>query len=320
MNSTSSPGQQSMRVIAKDPLADGVVALRLADAAGGRVPTWEPGSHIDLVLDTLMARQYSLCGDPADLSSLTVAVLREASGRGGSIHVHDKLEIGDVIEIGGPRNHFSLVEAESYLFVAGGIGITPLLPMLRAAQARGSNWKLLYGGRTRASMAFADELVEEFEENVSLRPQDEYGFLDLASALDAAAPGAAVYCCGPEPLLQAIEGACRERDHVNLHIERFAPKQIEEGAVDGAFDVELARSGRTIGVGAEESMIDALQRNGVVVDFSCREGTCGTCEVAVLGGKPDHRDSILTEDEQEAGDAMMICVSRSRTPKLVIDL
>lgn len=320
MNTTSSPGQQSMRVIAKDPLADGVVALRLADAAGGSVPMWEPGSHIDLVLDTSMTRQYSLCGDPSDTSTLTVAVLREGSGRGGSIHVHDKLETGDVIEIGGPRNHFALVEAESYVFVAGGIGITPLLPMLRAAQARGANWRLLYGGRTRGSMAFADELAEEFGENVSLRPQDEYGILDLASALDAAAPGTAVYCCGPEPLLQAIEAVCREREHLNLHIERFSPKQREEGAVDDAFDVELARSGRTIGVGADESIIDALQRGGVTVDFSCREGTCGTCEVAVLGGKPDHRDSILTEEEQEAGDAMMICVSRSRTPKLVIDL
>ncbi|WP_280424534.1 PDR/VanB family oxidoreductase [Nocardia carnea] len=307
-----------MRVVGKDSAADGVVTVTLADPDGGAVPAWEPGAHIDLVLGDV-TRQYSLCGDPADSTSLQVAVLREADGRGGSVYVHDKLEVGDVLDVGGPRNHFALVTAPSYLFVAGGIGITPILPMVRALAGQGKPWQLLYGGRTRESMAFAGEVASAYPARVRVRPQDEYGLLDLAAALDAAAPGTAVYCCGPEPLLRAIEAECGERDHLALHIERFAPKEITT-APAGAFEVELARSGAVVTVAETESVLDALQRSGADVDFSCREGTCGTCEVAVLAGRPEHRDSVLTEDEQAANDAMMICVSRSCTPRLVLDL
>lgn len=307
-----------MRVAGKDSAADGVVTVTLADPDGGAVPEWEPGAHIDLVLGDV-TRQYSLCGDPADTTSLRIAVLRESDGRGGSVYVHDKLEIGDVIEVGGPRNHFALVEAPSYVFVAGGIGITPILPMVRALACQGKPWRLLYGGRTRGSMAFAGDLESGHPERVRICPQDESGLLDLAVTLDAADPGAAVYCCGPEPLLRAIEAECGERDHLALHIERFAPKEVAT-APAGAFEVELARSGAVVTVAESESVLDALQRSGAEVDFSCREGTCGTCEVAVLAGRPEHRDSVLTEDEQAANDAMMICVSRSSTPRLVLDL
>lgn len=307
-----------MRVSAKEPAADGVVVVTLEDPTGAAVPQWEPGAHLDLVLGEV-TRQYSLCGNPGDGTSLTVAVLREPEGRGGSAYVHDKLAVGDVIEVGGPRNHFALTEAPSYLFVAGGIGITPLRPMLHRVDEQGVPWQLLYGGRTRGSMAFADDLAAAHPDRVQVRPQDEHGILDLATALDAAAPGTAVYCCGPEPLLLAIESACRERDHVTLHVERFAPKDIGD-TENGAFEIELGRSGGVVEVGESESIIDALARRGVEVDFSCREGTCGTCEVAVLGGTPDHRDSVLTDDEQAANDAMMICVSRSCTPRLVLDL
>jgi ferredoxin-NADP reductase len=309
-----------MKVIGKTEVADGVVSVRLADTGDAPVPAWTPGSHIDLVLDDDVVRQYSLCGDPTDESHLTVAVLREAGGRGGSILVHDKVEVGDVIAIKGPRNHFELVEAGSYLFVAGGIGITPVIPMLRSVEASGKPWQLLYGGRSRASMAFGSELAEEYGDRVSLRPQDEFGLLDLVSALDAVAPGTAVYCCGPEPLLQAVETACAARSDVTLHVERFSPKAQPADAVDGAFEVELRRSGKTITVGPDRTVLDAVLDAGVTADFSCREGTCGTCEVAVLGGRPDHRDSVLDPAEQDEGDVMMICVSRSRDPKLVIDL
>ncbi|WP_043808024.1 PDR/VanB family oxidoreductase [Rhodococcus triatomae] len=307
-----------MQVSAKDPAADGVVLVTLTDPDGGPVAHWEPGAHLDLVLGEV-TRQYSLCGDPGDTSSLTVGVLREPNGRGGSAYVHDKLAVGDLVEVGGPRNHFALADAPSYLFVAGGIGITPLRPMLRRVDEQATPWTLLYGGRTRASMAFADDLAAAHPDRVLLRPQDEFGILDLAAALDSAPPGTAVYCCGPEPLLQAIESACRERDHVTLHVERFAPKDVGD-TENGSFEVELGRTGEVVEVAETESIIDALQRRGVEVDFSCREGTCGTCEVAVLGGTPDHRDSVLTADEQAAGDAMMICVSRSCTPRLVLDL
>ncbi|MFC8529912.1 PDR/VanB family oxidoreductase [Nocardia sp. NPDC057227] len=312
------PSTRRLRVTGREPLADGVVAITLADPSGAEVPAWEPGAHIDVELGDIV-RQYSLCGDPDDRSELRIAVLREPDGRGGSEYVHDKLAIGDEIGIAGPRNHFALTEAPSYLFVAGGIGITPLLPMLRAVRRAGRPWRLLYGGRSHGSMAFADDLAAEFPEQVAVRPQDEHGLLDLAAALDGAAGGAAVYCCGPEPLLAAIEAERRDRVAVTLHVERFAPKRIE-AAPAGAFEVELARSGTVIQVAATESVLDALHRGGADVDFSCREGTCGTCEVAVLRGTPEHRDSVLTEDEQAAGDAMMVCVSRSATPRLVLDL
>ncbi|MGW1740097.1 PDR/VanB family oxidoreductase [Nocardia sp. NPDC001965] len=307
-----------MCVIGKESAADGVVTVTLAEPDGATVPEWEPGAHIDLVLGDI-TRQYSLCGDPGDRSSLRVAVLREPDGRGGSVYVHDKLDIGDLLEVGGPRNNFTLVEAPFYLFVAGGIGITPLLPMLASLAGQGRPWRLLYGGRSRGSMAFAADLARAYPEQVRVSPQDECGLLDLATALDGTEPGTAVYCCGPEPLLQAIEAGCRERDHLSLHVERFAPKEVA-AASTGAFEVELARAGTVVTVAESESVLDALQRSGADVDFSCREGTCGTCEVAVLAGRPDHRDSVLTEDEQAANDAMMICVSRSCTPRLVLDL
>ncbi|MGX6511007.1 PDR/VanB family oxidoreductase [Rhodococcus sp. SJ-2] len=312
--------QSKMQVIGKDAVADGVVAVHLADPDGGRVPAWEPGSHIDVIIDESTVRQYSLCGDPADDTGLTVAVLREVNGRGGSRWVHDSLQVGDLVSIDGPRNNFRLEPAQSYLFVAGGIGITPLLPMLRAADAAGADWKLLYGGRTRASMAFADDLAARHSGRVELRPQDEYGILDLKAALDAVADGTGVYCCGPEPLLQAIENECRGRSGVALHVERFAAKERPADAVDGAFEVELQQSGKTITVDANETLLDAVLGAGVDVPFSCREGTCGTCETAVVEGVPDHRDSVLTEDEQAENDCMMICISRSCTAKLTLDL
>ncbi|MCK8673001.1 PDR/VanB family oxidoreductase [Rhodococcus sp. HM1] len=320
MAAHSNSEQDKMQVIGKDVVADGVVAVRFADPDGGRVPAWDPGSHIDIIIDESTVRQYSLCGDPADDTCLTVAVLREENGRGGSRWVHDSLQIGDLVSIAGPRNNFRFEPAQSYLFVAGGIGITPLLPMVRAAEAVGADWRLLYGGRTRASMAFADDLAARYPDRVLLRPQDEYGLLDLAGELDAVAAGTGVYCCGPEPLLQAIENECRNRAGIALHVERFAAKERPADAVDQAFDVELRQSGRTITVDASETLLDAVLRAGVDVSFSCREGTCGTCETAVLDGVPDHRDSVLTEDEQAENDCMMICVSRSCTAKLTLDL
>ncbi|MBH0119423.1 oxidoreductase [Rhodococcus sp. CX] len=320
MAAHSNSEQYKMQVIGKDVVADGVVAVRFADPDGGRVPAWDPGSHIDIIIDESTVRQYSLCGDPADDTCLTVAVLREENGRGGSRWVHDSLQIGDLVSIAGPRNNFRFEPAQSYLFVAGGIGITPLLPMVRAAEAAGADWRLLYGGRTRASMAFADDLAARYPDRVLLRPQDEYGLLDLAGELDAVAAGTGVYCCGPEPLLQAIENECRNRAGIALHVERFAAKERPADAVDQAFDVELRQSGRTITVDASETLLDAVLRAGVDVSFSCREGTCGTCETAVLDGVPDHRDSVLTEDEQAENDCMMICVSRSCTAKLTLDL
>ncbi|WP_431877857.1 PDR/VanB family oxidoreductase, partial [Amycolatopsis sacchari] len=305
---------------AKEVLADGVVRLTLRHPGGGPMPEWQPGAHLDLVLGPGLVRQYSLCGDPADRSVLRVAVLREPEGRGGSRHVHDALSEGDRVLVRGPRNHFPLVEAPRYLFIAGGIGITPIVPMIAGAEARGVPWRLAYGGRTRASMAFREELAERYGDRVRVCPQDETGLLDLDTLLGEPRDDTAVYCCGPEPLLKAVEERCAAWPSGALHVERFAPKADPDAGPHTEFEVQLAQSGVTVTVPADTSILHAVEAAGITVASSCQEGTCGTCETVVLEGVPDHRDSILTEEEQAENETMMICVSRSRTPRLVLDL
>lgn len=299
----------------RESAAEGVLALTLRHPLGEELPAWEPGAHVDVVLGPGLERQYSLCGDPADREVWRIAVLREPAGRGGSAHVHEQLGQGDKVRVRGPRNHFALKPAPRYRFVAGGIGITPILPMLAEAEARGAEWTLLYGGRTRNSIAFTEELGR-YGDRVTVAPQDETGLLDLASVLDDLPEGTLVYCCGPGPLLDAVEARCPAGV---LHLERFTPKEQETGA-NTEFEVELAQSGRTVTVPADVSVLDAVRGAGVEVLFSCTEGTCGTCETDVLEGDPDHRDSVLTAEEQQAGETMMICVSRCRGKRLVLDL
>jgi ferredoxin-NADP reductase len=295
-------------------LADGVLGLTLARPDGAALPAWTPGAHVDLAPDGGPERQYSLCGAPTR-PTWEIAVLRQPDGRGGSAFVHDRVRDGDRVRVRGPRNHFQLVEATSYRFVAGGIGITPIRPMIAEVAARGADWRLLYGGRTAASMAFATELAG-LGERVRLRPQDEHGLLDLKAELADVGDDTAVYCCGPEPLLAAVAGLVSPE---LLHVERFAPMAVTNRA-DTAFDVRLNRSGRTVRVAPGRSVLESIEAAGVPVLFSCREGTCGTCETEVLDGEPDHRDSLLTEEEHAAGDTMLICVSRSRGSRLVLDL
>jgi ferredoxin-NADP reductase len=299
----------------RESAADGVLALTLRHPLGEELPAWEPGAHIDVVLGPGLERQYSLCGDPADRTAWRIAVLREPDGRGGSAHVHQELRQGDKVGVRGPRNHFALEPAPRYRFVAGGIGITPILPMLAEAESRGAEWSLLYGGRSRNSMAFTEEL-SRYGERVTVAPQDETGLLDLASVLDDVPEDTLVYCCGPGPLLDAVEARCPAG---RLHVERFAPKEQETGENTG-FEVELAQTGRTVPVAPDVSVLDAVRAAGVEVLFSCTEGTCGTCETDVLEGAPDHRDSVLTDEERAAGETMMICVSRCRGKRLVLDL
>ncbi|MEV0204350.1 PDR/VanB family oxidoreductase [Streptomyces sp. NPDC050788] len=302
-------------VARRDSAADGVLALTLRHPLGEDLPAWEPGAHVDVVLGPELERQYSLCGDPADRSAWRIAVLREPEGRGGSARVHEQLGEGDKVRVRGPRNHFRLEPATRYRFVAGGIGITPILPMLAAAEAAGAEWTLLYGGRTRNSMAFTRELAR-YGDRVTLCPQDESGLLDLDAVTADLPEGTLVYCCGPGPLLDAVEVCCPAD---RLRVERFTPKEQPVG-VNGEFEVELAQSGRTVTVAPDVSVLDAVRAAGVEVLYSCTEGTCGTCETDVLDGTPDHRDSVLTDAERESGETMMICVSRCRGKRLVLDL
>lgn len=321
VSTAGADGPSDIAVLVHERLevADGVMALSLMPVPGGEMlPPWEPGAHIDVVIDDSVTRQYSLCGDPLDRGNYRIAILRVADGRGGSQLLHDIAAPGQVLTIRSPRNHFELVPSDSYLFVAGGIGITPILAMIDSVERRGAEWKLLYGGRTRNSMAFIDELAA-YGNRVDIRPQDEFGHLDLVGALADTPEETVVYSCGPEPLLTALEAACLQHGRAEPHSERFSPKTIE-GASNNQFEVRLERSDRTLVVPAGISVLESLEFAGMAPAFTCREGTCGTCETAVLSGRVDHRDSILSEAEKAANDTMMICVSRCYGSRLVLDL
>lgn len=307
-------------VVARFPASDSVVVLDLASADGAPLPAWTPGSHIDLEVGDGLIRQYSLCGDPGDTSTYRIGVLLEESSRGGSAYVHDKMWPGSTVAGRGPRNRFTLEEAPSYVFVAGGVGITPILPMLGAATRSGASWHLHYGGRSVSTMAFAADLRAEHNSKVSLLPQDVHGLLDLGAILATVGPETLVYCCGPAPLLDAVEEACAVAAPGRLRVERFTAPPTDGAAASQVFEVEIASTGQIVEVGADLSTLEALEDAGVIVDWSCREGVCGTCQVAVLSGAVDHRDAVLDEEEREAGKLMQVCVSRASGTRLVLDL
>ncbi|MGW6956722.1 PDR/VanB family oxidoreductase [Streptomyces chartreusis] len=295
--------------------ADGVLSVELARPDGKPLPAWTPGAHLDLHVGGFV-RQYSLCGDPADPTAYRLGVLNEPSSRGGSRHVHTKLRPGQTVHAVGPRNHFVLEPAASYVFLAGGIGITPILAMARRAERDGVPYRLIHGGRSRASMAFGAEL-SALDGDVTLVPQDEQGHPDLAAALRDLPADALVYCCGPEPLLKAVEEVCPT---AQLRVERFAAPVVERDGDDTAFEVECRRSGVTLNVDAGTSVLEAAENAGLAVASSCRDGICGSCETRVLTGTPDHRDFLLSEAERATGETMMLCVSRCASDRLVLDL
>lgn len=266
----------TLEISAKEQVAEGVVALTLTHPAGARLPDWTPGSHIDLVLPDGTIRQYSLCGDRWDPYAYRIAVLREPASRGGSAYVHDRLRPGDRVGLGGPRNHFPLVPSETYLFVAGGIGVTPLLPMVHQAHLLGVDWQLLYGGRTRASMAFRDELTAAYGDRVHVVPQDELGLLDLAAWLGTSRPDTKVYCCGPGPLLDAVGAVCGSWPSYALRTERFTAAAQATPVRDTSFVVELRRTGRTVTV-TPQVMLPQVEAQGKQINDAL-EGI-GLCKV-----------------------------------------
>ena len=299
-------------------VADDVVALTLAAGDGSPLPPWTPGAHIDLVLGDDLVRQYSLCSSPGDRGTWRLGILRTPDSRGGSKAVHANLHDGALVRVRGPRNHFPLVASPRYLFLAGGIGITPLLPMIAEAEAAGADWRLLYGGRKRASMAFPDELAA-YGDKVTLVPEDECGMLDLDAELGVPQEGTLVYACGPTGLLDAVEQRCATWPSGSLHLERFSAKAAEPTG-NTEFELVLQRSALTLSVPADKSVFEVCKEAGVSVVGSCLEGVCGTCETEVVNGDVDHRDSVLNEEEREANEYMMICVSRCRSARLTLDL
>lgn len=303
-------------VVGRDLIARDVVQLRVQLADGADLPSWAPGAHVDVYLPGML-RHYSLCGDPEDLTSYEFAVLFEPAGRGGSRYVHEQVQVGSQLQIARPRNHFALVDAPGYVFVAGGIGITPIRAMVSACERSGKPWVLYYGGRHEDSMAYFDEFSKL--SSARLLPQDIHGLLNLSAILAEAPDEFAVYCCGPERLLHAIEEAALAVGRI-VHVERFAPAEAKHQFSDRPVTVVCAESGQTVEVGAQVTVLDALIAAGVDVNYDCRDGTCGTCELEVVEGDPEHRDAILSLRDRLSGRVMYPCVSRARGDRLILDV
>ena len=295
-----------------------MLSMELVDPQGRELPPFAPGAHVDVTFSAGLVRQYSLCGDPADRTRYRIAV-RSVDGGQASRIVHQALRPGDLLDVSAPRNNFALVKAENFLFIAGGIGITPLLPMIQAASRSGSSWRLLYCVRQSDAAAFLLEL-EALHGEISLHVTDAGTRLDVAAALAAPQANTALYCCGPESLMLAVEAATPQWPAGSLHFEWFTPRTRSDLADPGSFELVCAQSGLTLAVPHDRSVLSVLNDAGLGLSYSCEQGICGTCECRVLEGEVDHRDSILSAAEQAAHDIMMVCVSRARGARLVLDI
>jgi len=305
-------------VRARRDAAEGIVLLDL-ERTGGTLPHWSPGAHIDVVLPGAVERQYSLCGSPAERGTWRIGVLRE---REGSVWLHENAHEGVGLRVRGPANHFLFAPTagRSYVFVAGGIGITPIVPMIEAAEAAGAAWTLLYAGRSRSTLAFVDELTARYGDRVEVFAADEGRRLDLAARFATPVARTVVYSCGPARLLEALEEAMAGWPRGSLHLERFEAKVLGPPVWSGPFEVDLMMSGITVTVPPERSVLDVVEEAGAIIPSSCRVGTCGTCEVPVIDGEVEHRDSVLSPEEQDANRSMMVCVSRAACERITLEL
>ncbi|MFC4906217.1 PDR/VanB family oxidoreductase [Actinomadura gamaensis] len=307
------PVDRSMRLTVTSvvPVAEDVVALTLAAPDDRVLPAWQPGCHLDLHLPSGRRRQYSLCGDPSDRRTYRIAVRRLPDGGGGSLEIHNAISEGDTLKVQGPRNAFPFISRDRYLFIAGGIGITPILPMVKAAHKAAADWHLIYTGRSRATLPFLDDLAGLPESRITIRTDDEHGVPDCADLLTRATPGTAVHVCGPAPMIDGIRAAFPPA--ATLHYERFAPAPVTDGK---PFEVELASSGRVLQIPPARSALDVIKEEKPDVAYSCRQGFCGTCKTRVLSGEVDQR----APSDPPGDDTMLICVSRATQGRLTLDL
>ncbi len=294
--------------------------IDLRDTEGRPLPPFQPGAHVDLRLNGGLARSYSLIGDPADAGRYLLGVQRDPQSRGGSRYLHDQARVGDLVEVSDPVNRFALVEeAPASVLIAGGIGITPILPMIDRLAELGRPFVLHYGVRDRHALPFQARIARHGDKvRMAFSREPGGGRLDIASIADAAPADAELYCCGPRGMLDDFAKATAGRDPARIHMEHFST--AEPAAVEGGFEVVLARSGRTVAVPAGRTILEALNAAGIEPNCSCVQGVCGTCETRVLEGIPDHRDVILTAEERAESRTMMICVSGAKTARLVLDL
>jgi vanillate O-demethylase ferredoxin subunit len=302
----------------------GVAVLTLTDAAGAALPPYTAGAHVDLHLPGGLVRPYSLCGDPSDRSRYRLGVLKDPASRGGSLAVHQALQIGSRLQISAPRNHFALSDGAPHsVLVGGGIGITPMLAMAWQLHAAGQSFALHYCARSRAQAAFLAELAAApWAARVWLHfDDDDNNGLQPQPLLTAATAGSHLYVCGPAGFMDWVlaEAANAGLAPAQLHREYFSAPSTANAA-DTAFELVARRSGKTVQVAADQSLLDALKGLGIKVPVSCEQGVCGTCACTVLDGSPDHRDAYLSDEEREANDQILVCCSRSRSPRLVLDV
>lgn len=317
-------------VIVRQPALQGgaVAVFTLEDAQGRALPAFDAGAHVDLHLPGGLVRPYSLCGNPAEHRHYRLGVLKDPASRGGSQAVHQHLLVdGARLAIGAPRNHFPLVEdAPHSVLVGGGIGLTPMLAMAWRLHALGASFELHYCVRSRAQAAFLDELAAApWARRVTVHADDEgpAAALQPRAVLAAAPAGGHVYVCGPAGFMDWVlaEAAAAGLADAQRHREYFsAPASAAPASGDQPFEVTLRRSGKTVAVGATQTLLAALRGVGVAVTVSCEQGVCGTCACTVLDGEPEHRDAYLTDEERAANDQILVCCSRSRSPRLVLDL
>lgn len=310
----------AVQVVSVEQAAAGILVAGLAAADGSQLPAWTPGTHVELVLPSGRIRHYSLCGDPQDRQKYTIAVLLESDGTGGSQEFHDVARIGARFTITAIRNRFPLSVAKKHLFVAGGIGITPLMPMISALTRRRQPFEIHYTGRTRASMAFADQLSELADVRIVETATEPR--IDLQALVRDAEPGTAIFACGPVGLLEELRDAVASAAKpLDLRIEAFQSMGAgSEAFVDREFVIDLEKQGKSYTVPPGQSILKTLRDAGHSIPSSCEDGWCGTCETPVRSGVIEHRDTVLSEDERDSGTSMMVCVSRAHSDVLVLDL
>lgn len=304
--------------------AERINSYELVPLDGTELDPFTAGSHVDLHLPDGMIRSYSLLNDQRERHRYVIAVNKDAASRGGSIFLHDRVRAGDILSVSAPKNNFPLREdAEASVLIAGGIGITPLLSMIRRLEVLGRRWDLFYAARSRRAAAFLAELGSlrpNVHLNLHVDVDDERSgqTFDLASIVRQAPAQAHLYCCGPAPMLEAFEALTVDRPADHVHVEYFRAR--EAPALEGGFEVTLAKSKRTLAVDPGKTILETLLDAGVTPNYACSEGVCGTCETRVLDGIPDHRDQYLSEEERASNKTIMICCSGSRSRALVLDL
>jgi vanillate O-demethylase ferredoxin subunit len=299
-----------------------VMTLELRPPSGGELPPFEPGSHLDLHLPNGLVRQYSLTNDWREKDRYVIGVGRAEKSRGGSDFVHSQIRAGMQLTISAPRNNFPLdPEAERFLFIAGGIGVTPIMAMIRWCVAQAKPWRIIYAARTRQRAAFYEQICGLARSCAQFHFDDEAGqVLDVAQAISSWSPGERIYCCGPTPLMEAVKSLSEQLPPDTVRFEWFTVPDSDQPQESEGFSVRLDRSGKEFQVPADKSILEVLEENGFEIPFSCREGLCGTCVTNVLAGEPDHRDYVLSDEERESGKMMTICCSRSKSPSLTLDL